>query len=310
MEWNNGITTEKFAYIQNLQGDIVGIIDSNGTEVVKYTYDAWGKILSTTGSLAATLGTIQPFRYRGYVYDVETGLYYLRSRYYMPIRDRFLNADTLLRGNMFAYCNGNPIILSDKTGYSSYWYDEEDVSFDDQPYIPKMRSTPKSTIPYDSLHEGGYYIITPLDDTAAVHEDNDCFSETVATAYKLNNVTRKKMEYVGMYIGGGFYLYCDNAVGYSEEHAWDVTAYSDEAHFMLGVETLRFNPNHSHSPSKYVENLQRKLCSAVYPIAITGIMNEETYNAVRFFQSARGMSRIDGVVGDSTKEMLFPMCTQ
>jgi len=79
---------------------------------------------------------------------------------------------------------------------------------------------------------------------------------------------------------------------------------------MLGVEPLRFNPNHSHSPSKYVENLQRKLCSAVYPIAITGIMNEETYDAVRFFQSARGMSRIDGVVGDSTKEMLFPMCTQ
>jgi YD repeat-containing protein len=61
----------KYAYIQNLQGDIVGIVDSNGTEVVKYTYDAWGKVLSTTGSLAATLGTIQPFRYRGYVYDVD-----------------------------------------------------------------------------------------------------------------------------------------------------------------------------------------------------------------------------------------------
>ncbi len=74
VEWNNGVTAAKYAYIQNLQGDIVGIVDSNGTEVVKYTYDAWGKVLSTTGSLASTLGNIQPFRYRGYVYDVETGL--------------------------------------------------------------------------------------------------------------------------------------------------------------------------------------------------------------------------------------------
>ena len=45
------------------------LIDSPGTEVVKYTYDAWGKVLSTTGSLASTLGTVQPFRYRGYVYE-------------------------------------------------------------------------------------------------------------------------------------------------------------------------------------------------------------------------------------------------
>ena len=57
---------EKYGYIVNLQGDVVGLIDNTGTEVVKYVYDAWGKILSTTGSLASTLGTIQPFRYRGY----------------------------------------------------------------------------------------------------------------------------------------------------------------------------------------------------------------------------------------------------
>ena len=93
VEWNDGTTTAKYAYIHNLQGDIVGIVDSNGTEVVKYAYDAWGKVLSTTGSLASTLGTIQPCRYRGYVYDVETGHYYLRSRYSYPDLCRFLNAD-------------------------------------------------------------------------------------------------------------------------------------------------------------------------------------------------------------------------
>ena len=70
-----------YFYIYNLQGDVVAMIDANGTQVVEYVYDAWGKPLSKTGSLKDTLGTVNPFRYRGYVYDEETGLYYLRSRY-------------------------------------------------------------------------------------------------------------------------------------------------------------------------------------------------------------------------------------
>ena len=108
----------RYAYVYNLQGDIVGIIDSTGTEVVKYTYDAWGKVLSTTGSLASTLGTVQPFRYRGYVYDVETGLYYLRSRYYNPEWGRFINADTLMNGNLYRYCHNSPISRIDFSGNS------------------------------------------------------------------------------------------------------------------------------------------------------------------------------------------------
>ena len=71
----------RYGYVQNLQGDICQIIDANGAVVVEYTYDAWGKVLNVTGSMADSLGEIQPFRYRGYVYDVETELYYLRSRY-------------------------------------------------------------------------------------------------------------------------------------------------------------------------------------------------------------------------------------
>lgn len=58
----------------NLQGGIVGILDSTGALVVEYKYDAWGKLLSTTGSLADTLGKRNPFRYRGYVYDEEKEL--------------------------------------------------------------------------------------------------------------------------------------------------------------------------------------------------------------------------------------------
>ena len=109
----------KYAYIHILQGDIVGIIDSTGAEVVQYTYDAWGKVLSTAGTMATTLGTVQPFRYRGYVYDVETGLYYLRSRYYNPEWGRFINADVLMKGNLFAYCKDKPIIGFDPDGKES-----------------------------------------------------------------------------------------------------------------------------------------------------------------------------------------------
>jgi len=91
-------------------------IDPKGTEVVKYVYDPWGRILSTTGSLASTLGTHQPFRYRGYVYDVETGFYYLRSRYYNPVWQRFISADVIMKGNLFNYCANCPLLLYDPNG--------------------------------------------------------------------------------------------------------------------------------------------------------------------------------------------------
>jgi uncharacterized protein RhaS with RHS repeats len=72
-----------YYYVKNLQGDIVKIIDENGTEVTGYVYDAWGNTLTTTGD--TTLGSLNPLRYRGYVYDTDTGLYYLQYRYYDPI---------------------------------------------------------------------------------------------------------------------------------------------------------------------------------------------------------------------------------
>jgi len=74
----------EYYYIRNLQGDITGIIDSTGEQVVSYTYDTWGKLISMTGPLASTVGEKNPYRYRGYRYDRETGLYYLQSRYYNP----------------------------------------------------------------------------------------------------------------------------------------------------------------------------------------------------------------------------------
>ena len=117
-----------YYYATNLQGDVIAIINTSGKQMVGYTYDAWGKLLSTTGSLASTLGTYNPLRYRGYVYDHETQLYYLQSRYYNPTMGRFINADGQLNNqdgplglNQFAYCLNNPVNMADPTGNLPDW---------------------------------------------------------------------------------------------------------------------------------------------------------------------------------------------
>ena len=113
-----------YYYVLNLQGDVVAILNSSGAQVVGYTYDAWGRPLTVTGSMASTLGQYNPLRYRGYVYDGETGLYYLQSRYYNPTIGRFMNADIQLstgdftESNLFAYCGNNPVRRIDFTGTS------------------------------------------------------------------------------------------------------------------------------------------------------------------------------------------------
>ena len=121
--WYNGIT---YTYMLNLQGDIVGLIDSNGLLVVEYKYDAWGRPLSATGSLADTLGKRNPFRYRGYIYDEETGICCIKTRYYNVETCRFLLADEsyiLLTNaedhndkNLYAYCDNNPLSRKDEDG--------------------------------------------------------------------------------------------------------------------------------------------------------------------------------------------------
>ena len=116
----NGST---YYYVTNLQGDVTAILNTAGAPVVTYTYDAWGNILSANGTMADSLGTLNPLRYRSYVYDHETGLYYLQSRYYDPELGRFINADGfaatgkgIVGNNMFAYCNNNPVLYIDSAG--------------------------------------------------------------------------------------------------------------------------------------------------------------------------------------------------
>jgi len=106
----------------------VAIVDSSGTIVVEYHYDAWGKPISSVGwEYYSDLARLNPFRYRGYVYDSETGLYYLRSRYYNPDMCRFVNADSvihaiqILGSNPFVYCINNPVVRRDASGQNSYY---------------------------------------------------------------------------------------------------------------------------------------------------------------------------------------------
>ena len=116
MKYNNTL----YYYVLNAQGDVVRIVDGSRSTVASYTYDPWGKIISSSGTLA----DINPLRYRGYYYDSETGFYYLQSRYYDPEIGRFINADSyastdatgLLSTNMFAYCENDPVNRSDPSG--------------------------------------------------------------------------------------------------------------------------------------------------------------------------------------------------
>ena len=116
---------KNYFYIRNLQNDVIALIDEDGNEVVHYTYDSWGKILSITGSLKDTVGQQNPFRYRGYLYDTETGMYYLKSRYYDPELRRFISADGQINGgmlgsNLYIYCENDPVNRYDPFGNSFF----------------------------------------------------------------------------------------------------------------------------------------------------------------------------------------------
>ena len=80
----------------NSQNDVIGLIDSDGKQVVNYSYDAWGKQTGLTDISGENIGKLNPFRYRAYCYDDDTKLYVTASRYYDPELCRFLVRTTLI----------------------------------------------------------------------------------------------------------------------------------------------------------------------------------------------------------------------
>jgi len=118
---------DTFWFEKNLQGDVVAVYNHSGIKLIAYTYDAWGNSsVSYYNSGASTTATYNPFRYRGYYLDSESGFYYLNSRYYDPAIGRFITADKLstikatsfdlVDKNLYAYCDNNPITRTDDSG--------------------------------------------------------------------------------------------------------------------------------------------------------------------------------------------------
>ena len=121
VKYNNA----QYFYRRDCQGNIIALIDSSGNVVVEYKYDAWGNHEATVADETyVALAEINPFRYRGYYYDSETGLYYLQTRYYDPEVVRFISRDSIEYAdpeiicglNLYAYCGNNPVMNVDPSG--------------------------------------------------------------------------------------------------------------------------------------------------------------------------------------------------
>ncbi len=121
----------RYFYRRDVQGNIIALLDENGAVVVRYIYDAWGNhaVVDANGNDIedmSHIGNVNPFRYRGYYYDAETGLYYLQTRYYDPETGRFISQDSIeyadpeaVNGlNLYAYCGNNPVMNVDPNGNS------------------------------------------------------------------------------------------------------------------------------------------------------------------------------------------------
>ena len=120
---------EAFYFHKNLQGDVIEIVDKDAKTVARYTYDAWGACTIIQDSSDCNIASINPYRYRSYYYDEETGMYYLQSRYYDPDVGRFINEDairflgvggTFAGYNLFTYCDNDPTDNSDELGWGPW----------------------------------------------------------------------------------------------------------------------------------------------------------------------------------------------
>ncbi len=124
----------QYLYIINQNGDVIGIADAEGTPLVEYVYDEWGKLLEIYTAEEGNeeqlvLAQANPLRYRGYYYDNETGYYYLQSRYYDPELCRFISADSFdyidadssISINAYVYCANSPNLYADYNGFDFTW---------------------------------------------------------------------------------------------------------------------------------------------------------------------------------------------
>ena len=117
---------KKYYFVRNIFGDVTAIYNTSRVKCAEYAYDAWGTMYITLDTDG--VGTLNPFRYRGYYMVSCIGLYYLTTRFYDYMTGRFLNADVPSVGmesgfnipegcNLYSYCLNNPISYVDPTGH-------------------------------------------------------------------------------------------------------------------------------------------------------------------------------------------------
>ena len=235
----DGGTTYSYYYTHNTRGDIIEIYNGSGNLVAKYEYDDWGNVLSVkdgSGNAITNqnhIGNLNPFRYRGYYLDTETGLYYLMSRYYDPVVHRFINADGyfqagggILDTNMSAYCGNNPINFYDPTGtrecpiHHEYW---DPTCYICRPenakYISKYNSKPMIDIT-DKLNNAMVNNAKTLEDIASIHLEYNT-GKNIATIIFINNVRPmgiwdfKSQDDWGLN-SEQYYIYQDRVLGFDD----------------------------------------------------------------------------------------------
>ena len=174
-------TPVRYFYRTNAQGDVKQIVDSNYNVVAYYAYDAWGKLLAVLDGNdnpitdSSHFAIVNPFRYRGYIYDTETGFYYLQSRYYDPEIGRFINADGLIGANsdmatynLFAYCGNNPVVRYDDTGM--FW--KELISG-----VIHVGNNFAVAIGIDTAAIGAFFLMMEKDGSGVYHARQDCWQQ-------------------------------------------------------------------------------------------------------------------------------------
>jgi len=158
----------QYYYIKNLQGDVMRIVNTSGTVVANYFYDAWGKV-TNSGNI---IGLYNPIRYRGYYYDTDTGFYYLQSRYYDPAIKRFISADSsvnangdILGFNMYAYTNNNSINFSYNNSSTTGSVSGKDRMISSIDASNHSTGTPNSR----SFSKGGLWLSNGIDTGSTIH---------------------------------------------------------------------------------------------------------------------------------------------
>lgn len=153
---------DKYYYVRDINGVIIGLLDEVGNFAVEYEYDSYGNILSITSDYGEISGLKNNILYKGYYYDFETKMYYLKSRYYVPEWCRYLNSDDprmlafyselTINRNLFIYCNNDPIQNTDENGQSVKKFLQKVWSFVKK--LSPIEVTKSFTVKLDS--ENGY----------------------------------------------------------------------------------------------------------------------------------------------------------